>query len=227
MFFFDWTIILIIPAVILSIYAQWKVKSTVDKYHGVPTRKGLTGAKVAEALLRENGIDAVTIEEGEGLLSDHYNPQTKKIRLSPEIFNGRSISALGVAAHEVGHAIQHHTGYYPLQLRHSIVPVTNIGSWLAFPLIFAGFLFSATSLIDIGIIFFSVVVLFQVVTLPVEFNASRRALAFLGDSNYLNPEEVGMAKQVLKAAALTYVAAATVAILELVRFLILRQSSDE
>jgi hypothetical protein len=226
MFFWDWTLMLIIPAAILALYAQWKVKSTYKTYNQVQASKGLTGRQAAEILLRENGIEDVTIEEVAGELSDHYDPRDRTVHLSSPIYRGSSISSISVAAHEVGHAIQHNIGYYPLTLRHSILPVTSLGSWLAWPLFFAGFIFSAPSLMDIGIILFTMVVLFQVVTLPVEFNASTRALLQLQNGGYLRSDEYLGAKKVLQAAALTYVAASAMAILQLIRLLILRQSRD-
>ena len=225
-FFYDPTFILLIPAVILAIWAQVKVKSTFAKFEKVQAGRGMTGAEVAQRLLGDAGLGNVQIEEIQGKLSDHYDPRTRVLRLSAPISRGRSVAALGVAAHEVGHAIQHEKAYAPFEIRQSIVPVASFGSTLAFPLFFIGILFSAPKLMDIGIVFFSAAVVFQVVTLPVEFNASSRALALLDSRGYLVGEEVGQAKKVLSAAALTYVAATAMAVLELVRLLILRQSRD-
>ena len=225
-FFYDPTFILLIPAVILALWAQVKVKSTFAKYEKVLAGRGLSGAEVAQRLLGDAGLGNVQIEEVQGKLSDHYDPRTRILRLSPPISRGRSVAALGVAAHEVGHAIQHQNAYSPFQVRQAIVPAANFGSTLAFPLFFIGILFSAPKLMDIGIVFFSAAVVFQLVTLPVEFNASSRALVLLESRGYLAGEEVGQAKKVLSAAALTYVAATAMAVLELVRLLILRQSRD-
>ncbi len=225
--FFDPTFILLIPAILLSLYAQYKVKSTYSKYSEVPNAAGISGAEVARQLLRDNNIHDVEVEEVPGTLSDHYDPRSKMVRLSPHNFRGRSIAALSVAAHEVGHAIQDQVEYVPLKLRHAILPVANFGSTLAWPLLIAGFIFQATGLIDIGILFFVGAVLFQVVTLPVEFNASSRALRQLEGYRFLAPEEMPYARKVLNAAALTYVAAAAVSVLELVRLLILRNAMDD
>lgn len=162
----------------------------------------------------------INVELTSGLLSDHYDPRTRTLRLSPHVYNGYSIAAVGIAAHEAGHAIQHAHGYAPLQLRNALVPVTMLGSNLAWPLIFVGFVFHWLALIKVGILFFTAVVVFQLITLPVEFNASRRALKVLHDTNILTKHELPGAREVLTAAALTYVAAATAAILQLLYFLI-------
>lgn len=225
-FFFDSTMLLLIPAILLSLYAQYKVKSAYRKYSEIGNSAGISGAQTAAEILRRNGIYDVGIEEVPGVLSDHYDPAAKKVRLSSGNYHGRSIAAMSVAAHEVGHAIQHNTGYAPLNWRHAILPVANIGSTLAFPLLLAGMIFSFKSLIDIGILFFAGAVLFQMVTLPVEFNASSRALRQIGDIGLVPRGELSLAKKVLNAAALTYVAAAAVAVLELVRLLILRNASE-
>lgn len=221
-FLFDPTMILLLPAIVLAIWAQMRVKSAYKKYSRVSSSQGVTGAKVAQYLLQHNGITDVEVEPVEGTLSDHYDPKTKKVRLSTENYRGTSLAALAVSAHEVGHAIQHNTGYFPLQIRHSILPVTNLGSWAAFPLFFIGFFFQYPMLMDLGIIFFAGVVLFHFVTLPVEFNASSRALSILESQGLLISSEVSGAKKVLNAAALTYVAATAVALIHLVRLIILR-----
>lgn len=226
-FMFDSTFLLLIPAIILSIYAQFKVKSTYKKYMEVPNSAGLSGAEVARMILRDNNLDEVAVEEVPGMLSDHYDPRDKTVRLSTGNFRGRSIAALSVAAHEVGHAIQDAVDYAPLRVRHAILPVANIGSSLSIWLIMAGFLFQFTGLIDLGILFFTGAVLFQVVTLPVEFNASSRALEILEGSSFLKRDEMPFAKKVLNAAALTYVAAAAVSVLELVRLLMIRNSMSD
>lgn len=225
-YFFDSTFILLIPAIILALYAQYKVRSTYEYYSQVPSARGMTGAQVARELLSTNGLHNVEVEETGGMLSDHYDPRTKILRLSSAIHRSRSVAALGVAAHEVGHAIQHGLRYFPLQVRHGLFPVANLGSTLAIPLFVIGLIFASGRLMDIGIIFFCGAVLFQVVTLPVEFNASRRALYQLQSGGYLAKDEIESARKVLNAAALTYVAATAMAVLTLIRLLILRGSRD-
>ncbi|MEK7314861.1 MAG: zinc metallopeptidase [Candidatus Eisenbacteria bacterium] len=226
--FFDPTMLLLIPGVILAFYAQMKVQSTYKKYSEVAAASGRTGKDIAELILRRNGIDNVTVEVGEGFLSDHYDPIHKKVRLSPHNYHEASISGVAVAAHEVGHAMQHAEGYAPLQLRTTIFPLANIGSSLSWIFIIGGLMFlpglkiAGVSLLDVGIVLFSFGVLFQLVTLPVEFDASKRALVQLNTLGLVAPQEQEGAKKVLDAAALTYVAAATAAILQLVRLLILR-----
>jgi Zn-dependent membrane protease YugP len=199
-----------------------RVSSTYKKYSAVASAQGISGAKAANFLLQQNGISDVEVESVEGTLSDHYDPRTKKVRLSEHNYRSHSLSALAVAAHEVGHAIQHRTGYLPLKIRHSILPVTNLGSWAAFPLFLIGFFFNTPLLMDIGIILFAGVVIFHFVTLPVEFNASTRALAQLGSNGMLLEQEVRGARKVLSAAAFTYIAATAVALLHLLRLIILR-----
>lgn len=225
---YDPTFLLLIPAIILAIWAQHLVKSTFNKYSKIRSAAGMTGGDVAERLLQESGLNDVQLEEVEGKLTDHYDPRTKTLRLSTSISKSQSVAAIGVAAHEVGHAIQHKMAYGAFHVRQSIFPVANLGSTLAFPLFFIGFLFSRSStlLMDTGIILFCGAVLFHVVTLPVEFNASSRALVLLRSRGYLAEEEVNQAKKVLQAAALTYVAATAVAVLHLLRMLILRGSRD-
>lgn len=226
--FFDPTMLLLIPGVILAFYAQMKVQSTYKKYSEVAAASGRTGKDIAELILRRNGINNVTVEVGEGFLSDHYDPIHKKVRLSPHNYHEASISGVAVAAHEVGHAMQHAEGYAPLQLRTTIFPLANIGSSLSWIFIIGGLMFlpglkiAGVSLLDVGIVLFSFGVLFQLVTLPVEFDASKRALVQLNTLGLVAPQEQEGAKKVLDAAALTYVAAATAAILQLLRLLILR-----
>lgn len=227
MFFWDPTFLLLIPVLILAFYAQMRVKKAYKEQNKVRNTYGLTGYQAALELLRMNGISDVEVEETKGTLSDHYDPRNRKLRLSSDNYRNASLAAVSIAAHEVGHAIQHATGYAPLKLRHSIVPVTNFGSWLAFPLFFIGFLFQTPFLMDIGIIFFTGVVLFHVVTLPVEFDASSRAMKQLQTHGYLTGTEVAGAKKVLNAAALTYVAATAMAAMQLVRLLILRGMVDD
>jgi len=214
---------------IITMYAQTKVKSTFARYSKVRSRGGLTGAQVAKKILSTNSIYDVEIEESRGLLSDHYDPIKKKLRLSNEIYNSTSVAALGVAAHEAGHAIQHKVAYAPLNIRHGLFPIANLGSSLAMPLFIIGLFFQRGMgfLMDIGIYLFLGAVVFQLVTLPVEFNASRRALHQLETGGYLARDEIGSAKRVLSAAALTYVAAAAVAIMHLVRLLLIRGAVDE
>ena len=224
--FYDPTMLLLVPAIILALWAQHLVKTTFAKYSKMPASIGMTGSDVAKHLLYESGISDVKIEEVAGKLTDHYDPRTRTLRLSSSIAKSRSVAAIGVAAHEVGHAIQHKMAYSAFNIRQAIFPVANIGSTLAFPLFFIGFLFATPKLMDVGIIFFSGAVLFQLVTLPVEFNASSRALVLLRSRGYLVGEEVNQAKKVLQAAALTYVAATAVAVLNLVRLLILRGARD-
>lgn len=208
---------LVAPAILLSLYASFKVKSTFAAYSRVRTRRGLTGAETAQAILLANGINDVKVEEVNGFLSDHYDPRHKVLRLSPDVYRGDSLSSVGVAAHEVGHALQHADGYAPLRLRSFMVPVASIGSNLAFPLILGGILLNALGLAYAGVALFGAIVLFQLVTLPVEFNASSRAIAQLGNIGVLsNPEEERGSRKVLSAAALTYVAAAVVALMNLV-----------
>ena len=224
--FYDPTFILLIPVLLFSMWAQYKVKSTYEKYMQVPSSWGRPGAAVAKDILRHNQLHSVEVEEGEGMLSDHYDPRTRKVVLSPENYRGTSIAALSVAAHEVGHAIQHKVGYAPLQWRHAILPVANIGSNLAFPLFLAGLIFAIGPLMKIGIYLFAGVVAFQLITLPVEFNASARALKILRTGNYLTPQEMPMARQVLTAAALTYVAATAVALVHFIRLIILSRARE-
>ncbi|HOD72030.1 MAG: putative neutral zinc metallopeptidase [Deltaproteobacteria bacterium ADurb.BinA179] len=213
-------IIMILPALLLSIYAQFKVKSTYSRFSKVSTYRGITGAQAAREILRSAGVHGVDIELTRGFLSDHYDPRSRVLRLSESVYAGDSIASVGVAAHEAGHAIQHAHGYAPLKLRSALVPVSSLGSNLAWPLLIIGFIFMAQSLILAGIVFFSLAVLFQIVTLPVEFNASSRALQALPASGILSDSEVAGARKVLTAAALTYVAAATAAVLQLVYFLL-------
>ncbi|KKM12937.1 hypothetical protein SY88_01165 [Clostridiales bacterium PH28_bin88] len=219
--FWDPTMIILIPAIILSLWAQSKVQSTFQRYLRVPSASRLTGAAVARQLLDRSGVDDVKVEMTPGHLSDHYDPRSKTLRLSPQVYQSSSLAALGVAAHETGHAIQHESGYFPLEFRNSFVPVAQIGSNLAFPLLIIGLIFAMPVLAKVGVYLFTAVVLFQLITLPVEYNASNRAIALLEGYGYITREEVGPTRRVLSAAALTYVAAALTAVLTLVRLLIL------
>jgi Zn-dependent membrane protease YugP len=227
--FFDPTFLLLLPAIAFAMWAQHKVRSTYERFSTVPAANGLTGREMASVIMNRNGVGDVRIEAVPGALSDHYDPGAKTVRLSQGNYGGRSIAAVAVAAHEVGHVLQHHNRWFPLALRAQIAPAAGFGSMLAMPLVFIGFLFGMRSpfgglLMDVGIVFFAAAVLFHLVTLPVEFDASKRALAQLTESGALMPQEVAGAKKVLDAAALTYVAAAAVAALQLVRLLILRDS---
>jgi uncharacterized protein len=203
MLFWDPTFFLLVPALILAFYAQIRVKNAFKEQSQIKNAHGLTGYQAALELLRMNGISDVEVEEVKGSLSDHYDPRNKKVRLSSDNYRNASLASVSVASHEVGHAIQDATGYFPLKLRHSILPVTNLGSWMAFPLFFIGFLFQTSFLMDIGIVFFTGVVIFHLVTLPVEFDASNRALKQLQSHGFLTDTEVGGARKVLNAAALT------------------------
>ncbi len=228
LFFFDPTIIILLPAILLAVWAQYQIKTTYSKYSKIPASSGITGGMAARNLLDENGLQNIHIEEVEGRLTDHYDPRSRVLRLSSSIFRSRSLAALAIAAHEVGHAIQHKMAYSPFQIRQSIFPVASIGSSMAFPLFFIGFLFypSAKWLMDLGIYLFGAAVFFQIVTLPVEFNASSRALKLLRSRGYLVEEESHHAKKILQAAALTYVAASAVAVFHLIRLLLLRSARD-
>jgi len=212
--------LLVGPALVLSIIAQVGVKRVFGRFSQVGTRGGMTGAEAAERILRTHGIGGVKVERTQGFLSDHYDPRARVLRLSPKVFEGQSVSSVGVAAHEAGHALQHAAGYFPLQIRSALVPVAQLGSWVAWPLLFLGFLLSALSLVKLGVIFFAGAVLFQLVTLPVEFDASRRAVAVLGGGGMLTTEELGGTRKVLNAAAMTYVAAAAAAVLQLLYFML-------
>ncbi|NLC45244.1 MAG: zinc metallopeptidase [Clostridiales bacterium] len=220
-FIFDPTYLLLIPAILLSLYAQTKVQTTFNKYMRVPARSGITGAQAARELLKQNQIYDIKVEQVSGRLSDHYDPRSKILRLSPEVYSNHSLASLGVAAHEVGHAFQHASEYAPLKLRSAIVPVANIGSSLAMPLLLFGLILSIPALVQIGIIAFSAAVLFQLITLPVEFNASNRAIAALESGGMIQGDEAGPTRKVLNAAALTYVAATLMSVLQLLRLILI------
>ncbi|MCI9491139.1 zinc metallopeptidase [Lachnospiraceae bacterium 48-42] len=222
--YFDPTYFLVLLGVIICLLASSRMKSTFHKYSGVRNHSGITGKEAAEQILHRAGIYDVRVERVSGDLTDHYDPRSKVLRLSDSIYSRTSVAALGVAAHECGHAIQHQVGYLPLSIRGALVPVANFGSTIAWPLIIIGMFIgsgSSSLLINLGILAFSLAVLFQIVTLPVEFNASGRAIKILGESGLLYPDEVHSARKVLTAAALTYVAGAASAILQLLRILIL------
>jgi len=220
---FDWTIILVLIGALISLWAQGRVTSTFAKFSKVRSRTGMTGADVAMRLLRSQGIYDVSVRPVSGNLTDHYDPRSKVVNLSESVYNATSIAAIGVAAHECGHAMQHNEGYAPLNFRSALVPVVNFGSKLSWPLILIGVLLggAGSTLCQIGILMFTLVVLFQLVTLPVEFNASNRAVRLLDSQGILIGEEVQGTKKVLGAAALTYVAAAASTILQLLRLIIL------
>lgn len=221
---FDPTYLLVIIGAVICLIASARVKSTFNKYAQYRSMSGMTGAQAAERILRAAGIYDVSIGHISGQLTDHYHPGKKTLNLSDSVYNSTSVAAIGVAAHECGHAIQHQQGYLPLTLRTAIVPVANIGSSLSWPLILIGLLFSRDTgalFINLGILCFSFAVLFQLVTLPVEFNASSRALALLGEQGILSESELPYTRKVLKAAALTYVASAAAALLQLLRLLLL------
>ena len=218
-------ILLLAPALILTLYAQWKIKSAYHQMSQVRSSSGITGAQVAKILLQRNSINDVEVGAVEGDLTDHYDPIHKTLRLSEGVYGSDSLAAIGVAAHETGHAIQHKLSYAPLMLRQTMYPLANFGSMLAMPLFIIGLMVSSLKfLTTLGIIFFSASVLFTLVTLPVEFNASRRALAQLTSSGIVKGEEIIGARKVLNAAALTYVAAAAMALLQLIRLLMIRNN---
>jgi len=221
MFFDTYFLILVVPTLILSMLAQVKVKSTFSKYSQIRCSRNISGRDAALILLKTNSINDVVVEPVRGSLSDHYDPGSKKLRLSEPVFAQPSIAAVGVAAHEAGHAIQHARGYAPLVLRSTLVPVANIGSSIGPWMAIAGFFFQFPLLINLGIILFGAAVVFYIITLPVEFNASTRALALLRSNNILTREELHGAKEVLTAAALTYVASALTAIMSLIRLILL------
>lgn len=226
-YYFDPTYILVIIGVVLSLLASLAVKATFAKYSKVRSLSGLTGAEAAERILRSAGIYDVTIRPISGNLTDHYDPRDKTLKLSETVYNNTSVAAVGVAAHECGHAIQHNKGYVPLRLRGALVPVANFGAGVSWPMILLGlFMGGSQTLINLGIIMFSLAVLFQLVTLPVEFNASRRAVQIVDDSGILDREEVRQTRKVLSAAALTYVAGAAASILQLLRLVILFGGRD-
>ncbi|MGV1060782.1 zinc metallopeptidase [Clostridium perfringens] len=227
-YYIDPTYLILIPAILISAWAQFKVSSTFNKYSTVRSINGYTGAQVARILLNDAGLQEVEIQQVPGRLSDHYDPRAKVLRLSSDVYGSTSVASIGVAAHEVGHAIQDKESYSALVFRNAIVPVVNFSSSLSWILFFIGILFSYSTLVTIGIILFSVVVLFQLVTLPVEFNASSRALKILETRGILYDKEVDGARKVLSAAALTYVAATLMAVLQLVRLIAIsnRNSND-
>mgnify|MGYP000419310995 CR=1 FL=1 len=221
-FYYDWTMILVIPGLLLGLYAQFKVKSTFDRYSRIRTKSGLTAEQAARALLSRGGSANVTISRVNGSLTDHYDPRSNTLRLSDSVYGSDSVAAVGVAAHECGHALQEHDGYGLLKLRSALVPVVNIGSSLYLPIFMAGLLFSWEPLQMVGILCFGLTLLFSLVTLPVEINASKRALGML--EGVLDAEELQGAKAVLSAAALTYLASVISSALQLLRLILISRS---
>jgi uncharacterized protein len=212
-----WLVCMIVPLG-MGLWAQMKVKRTFARWSEVPVHNGMTGAQAAAEVVRASGLPDVEIRAVEGRLSDHYDPRNRTLNLSGDVGSASTVAALGVAAHEAGHAIQDARGYVPMRIRQTVVPVASIGSSLAFPVIFLGFIFGSLGLVNVGLALFTAIVLFQLVTLPVEFDASRRALVALSDGGLLTSDELGGAKQVLSAAAWTYVAAFVASVAQLIYF---------
>jgi len=217
-FVFDWTILLIIPGIIVAIWAQSKISRTYKTYSKIPVQSGITGADTARKLLLSAGLHHVDVTATTGRLTDYYNPRKKYVALSQENFSRSSIAAVAVAAHECGHAMQHGKGYLPLKIRTLMAPVVSAASYLLWPILILGIIFEVTNTIEIAVYIFAGIFVFQMVTLPVEFNASKRAIAALSEQGILEEEEVYGAKKMLQAAALTYVAATLVALLNVIRF---------
>lgn len=226
MFYYDWTMILVIPGLLLGMWAQYKVQSTFSKYEKMLTRYGHTAERVARVVLNQANCEAVEIQPVSGSLTDHYDPRSNVLRLSASVHGSASVAAIGVAAHECGHAMQQKEGYGPLKLRSTMVPIVQFGSNLYFPIFLLGILFSWQPLIYVGIACFSLTLLFSLVTLPVEFNASARAISALAEGGYLAPDELDGARKVLNAAALTYVASAVSSLLQLLRLLLIARRND-
>lgn len=220
--------ILIVPAMFFAMWAQMKVSSTYNRYSKVSSARGLSAAQVCRQILDENGLFSVRVERVAGNLTDHYDPKNNVIRLSDSVFYSTSVAAIGVATHEAGHAVQYAVGYVPIRIRNGIIPISRLGSTLSMPILLVGLLFNSGVLVEVGILLFSTMALFQLVTLPVEFNASARALRTLGDYRILDDDETQMAGKVLKAAALTYVAALISSIAQLLRLILLygRRNDD-
>lgn len=214
-------IVLVLPCVLFAFWAQAKVNGTFDRYSRVMNRRGLTGAQAAETVLRANGVTGVHIEYVAGKLTDHFDPSSNTIRLSASVYQSTSVASVGVAAHEAGHAVQYAVGYSPIRLRSAIVPLTQVGATAAMPLILLGLVLNFGVLIKVGIIAFALSTVFQLVTLPVELDASHRALEAIGSARLLDEDEYGMAKKTLSAAAMTYVAALAVSLAQLLRLLLI------
>ena len=220
-FYGDWSLLIVLPALILTIWAQFSVQSAYHKYSRIPIGHGMTGESAARRILDANGLHHVRIEPIAGEMTDHYDPRTQVIRLSSGVYASNSIAAVGIASHEAGHAVQHAVGYTPIRLRTAIIPVCNFGSMAAMPLFIIGLLVASDALMTVGILAYATVTLFQLITLPVELNASARAMRALGGSGYLTAEETKGARRVLRAAAMTYVAALATSLLSLLRLLLL------
>ena len=216
----------VLPAFVLALWAQQRVKSTFRRYRAVPTLRGMTGAEAARYLLDARGLSHVRVERIAGSLTDHYDPRTQTVRLSDPVFGSATVAAVGVAAHECGHAFQHAEGYGPLRLRNAIIPVTNLGSSLAIPIFVLGLLFNYKPVMALGLLLFSLMAVFQLVTLPVEYNASRRAIATVDERGLLTPEETAGARRMLSAAALTYVAALASTMAQLGRLVLISRRRD-
>ena len=222
LFYYDYTYwMMLLPVLLITIYAQAKVSSNFNKYSRITNRRYLTGAQAAEAVLRQHGIYDVRIERVAGKLTDHYDPRTNVIRLSSSVYDSPTIAAVGVAAHEAGHAVQYAVGYGPIRLRSALIPVTQVGSQFGIVLLFLGIILSFEPLFLVGIVLFGATTVFQLVTLPVEFNASHRAIETIESGHLLDDEELVGAKKVLSAAALTYVAALLTSVVQLLRFILL------
>lgn len=220
-FYFDWTVLLVIPVFFFSLWAQFKVNSTFKKYSQTPVSAGISAANAARRVLDAGGVSGVSIEQIRGELTDHFDPKAKVIRLSDAVHNSHSAAAIGVAAHEAGHAIQYSKGYFPMKLRAAVIPATKIGSMISIPLFFIGLIMASEYLMTAGIILYSTIALFQLITLPVEFNASKRALRSLEATGILRGDDLTAAKKVLSAAALTYVAALATSLMTLLRLVLL------
>ncbi len=221
MFYWDWTMIFVIPGLLLGLWAQMRVSSAFKKYSAVHAHNGMSAEEVARSMLNRSGCGEVSVRTVSGSLTDHYDPRNNTLRLSDGVYGSTSVAAIGVAAHECGHAMQQHEGYAPLKLRSALVPVVNLGSNLYFPIFLLGLVFSWEPLLYVGIACFALTLVFALVTLPVEFNASGRALSVLEEQGYLSRDEMDGARAVLNAAAMTYVAAAISSLLQLVRLLII------
>ena len=225
-FYFDWTILIVLPALIISAWAQIKVSTTFNKYAKLYSKRGMTGADAARRILDSHGLHDVKVEHIRGQLTDHYDPRKNVIRLSDAVYGSVSAAAIGVAAHEAGHAVQHAEGYFPIRVRSAVIPATRFGSMLSIPLFFIGLILASPALLLVGIALYSLVAIFQLVTLPVEFNASARAIRVLRSSGMLSEEELSASKKVLTAAALTYVAALLTSLLTLLRLIVLAGGSN-
>lgn len=225
MYWFDYTYLIILPAFLFGLYAQMKVSSTFSKYQSVQSSRGVTGAQAARRILDDNGLYDVAVVKICGNLTDNFNPKTRTVSLSDSVYGSASVAAIGVAAHECGHAVQHATGYTPIKIRSALVPVTNFGSSAGFVILLVGMLFGSYPIAMLGVLLYSLMAVFQAVTLPVEFNASKRALATLEASGMLVGEELKMSRSVLSAAAMTYVAALVSSLATILRLLLIVGSS--